>query len=104
MPKQKQLSIRLLLANGAKVNEFGGHHKPLHHAAKTGQIEIAERLLANGADIEAKGMDEWTPLGIAAQHNQPEMVNFLLDRGADPTLKCSSHHVPNDFLKKIRNQ
>jgi hypothetical protein len=44
---------------------------------------VAEILLAHGADINAKGINEYTPLGTAVSSGQVEMVKYLLSKGAD---------------------
>ena len=59
------------------------HISPLHDAARRGDVEAAEKLLAAGADVHAR--DEHlgsTPLAWAARYGQREFVTFLLGRGA----------------------
>jgi ankyrin repeat protein len=52
---------------------------PLHHAAVGGHTKVAEYLLANGADVNAKGgMVGWTPLKIAVQWMEGKEVAELL--------------------------
>lgn len=55
----------------------------LHVAAQLGDLETARWLLDNGAKLEARSRADFTPLFMAAAHNQDGMVEFLLDRGAD---------------------
>lgn len=55
----------------------------LHYAAWSGHKEIAELLLAYGADIDL--YDETydaPPIGWAGENGQKEMFNFLLEKGA----------------------
>lgn len=62
-----------------------GHETPLHIAAKAGNIALARELLALGADINAvKLLVGSTPLAEAIRNRQDEMVQFLLENGADP--------------------
>jgi ankyrin repeat protein len=57
----------------------------LHLAAEKGAVDIAAALLEAGADLEAIELEHGgTPLSAAARSKQPEMVAFLLERGADP--------------------
>lgn len=56
---------------------------PLHLAALYNRVEIAEILLQNGSDIEAKATKGVTPLFVAAVRGNKEMVSFLIDHGAD---------------------
>ncbi|MFM1885701.1 MAG: hypothetical protein RL026_858 [Pseudomonadota bacterium] len=53
--------------------------------ARTGNVEAARRLLKAGADLHAR--ESWggqTALMWAAAQAQPEMIRFLLSRGARP--------------------
>ncbi len=56
---------------------------PLHEAAKTGEVEEAERLIQAGADLEALDEDGETPLTAAALEGQTAAVKLLVARGAD---------------------
>jgi ankyrin repeat protein len=56
----------------------------LHVAAAKGHIELAELLLAHGADVNspgAQGGRMLTPLAMAARSKQSKMENFLKSRG-----------------------
>lgn len=53
----------------------------LHQAAKEGRTEDATKVLARGADINEK-KEFGTPLHYAASFGQPDMIGFLIDRGA----------------------
>lgn len=57
---------------------------PLHWAALKGHREVAELLLARGANINRRTRLGRTPLNIAIQHNHRDMADFLRSRGADP--------------------
>ncbi len=54
----------------------------LHNAAQNGQIEMAELLLAHGAEINARSQDGRTPLAFARKQNQAAMIEFLQQHGA----------------------
>ena len=58
---------------------------PLHVAANVGHKEIAELLIANGADVNAKlelsVYKGHTPLDIAIEFNHTEIANLLRKHG-----------------------
>lgn len=54
-----------------------------------GKYEIMRDLVAAGADINAKGLNDWTPLHMAAARNDVEAVEILLASGADTTIRTT---------------
>ena len=81
-------TAELLLRHGMDSNHMNWHYTTLlHHVAADGDIPKARLLLDHGASIDA--IDEEyrsTPLGMAARWGRKEMVELLLERGADPSL------------------
>jgi pectate lyase len=72
--------VKAFLERGTNVNaEDKRSFTPLHWAARTGHTNVAEYLIANGADVNA---GEWTPLQEAAYYSK-EMVELLLAKGAN---------------------
>lgn len=56
---------------------------PLHEAARRGDIETIERLVAEGTDIdEANQYQVFTPLTLAAHEASPEVVRRMIELGA----------------------
>ena len=55
---------------------------PLHFACHAGILDVVELLLNNGADLEARTLNEATPLMRAIESARPEVVQYLVDRGA----------------------
>ena len=53
----------------------------MRYAATFGHKEIAELLLAEGADVNAKDVDVTTPLDLANLFNQPETADLLRKHG-----------------------
>ncbi|KAF4501632.1 ankyrin 1 [Fusarium agapanthi] len=76
---------------------------PLHYAVMTGDVELVEVVLERcervGISIDVKDDDGWTPLLWAARAariwnrqietgcSSSDMIYFLLEHGADPTIK-----------------
>lgn len=64
---------------------------PLHLAVKVGSLETVRLLLSPMLPntLEVKDKDQNTPLHVAGMHNRVEILNFLLDQGADVTARNS---------------
>ena len=80
----------VLIAHGANVyalNGARGVFTPLHWAAMHNAPEVAELLISNGADVNAKDGGGDTPLYQAAMHNAPEVAELLISNGADVNAK-----------------
>ena len=62
---------------------------PLHLAAFFGQTELANVLISDGANVDARSTNAMknTPLHAAAAGGQVETAKLLLTRGADPNAK-----------------
>lgn len=55
----------------------------LHLAAMHGHVEVAQLLLAHGADVNAPDQHQTTPLQWAARFSSDKLVRLLLDAGAE---------------------
>ena len=82
--------LDLLLEAGADVNGlgpdgFGGRWgTPLGCAALTGSTELLRKLLDAGADINLRGgKGKYTALQLACNGEREEVVDFLLENGAE---------------------
>src|SRR5688572_21901865 len=91
--------IRTLLEVGADPNlDDHAGFPPLIAALSCHQVapgvtrrldipEILALLLSFGADPNQRGLNDYTPLHMAAAVNHPEAVRLLLEAGADPLLR-----------------
>lgn len=79
---------------------------PLHFASMQAQAEIVSCLLSNptiqvNATINKGAQTGFTPLHYAVLNpdtvNVLEVVNLLMDHGADPNLKCEAGKTPFDL-------
>jgi len=78
-------AVALLLTLGMPVDlAMADGKRALHAAAETGQIGIARRLLAAGADIDPRGTSyDATPLGFAVFFKRPAMIDLLAPLSRD---------------------
>ena len=78
-------SVKKYLAKGLDINAKGGSLKSsaLLSATLYDQVKMAEFLIRNGADVNAKGDDGGTALHAAAFLGQYEIAKLLIQNGAD---------------------
>jgi len=71
------------LENNANIliNDFLGNSL-LHITARTGQQEMAEKLIAQGLDVNALNNSAESPLLLAVQAKYPPVVQRLIENGA----------------------
>ena len=78
------LEIDATLASVADPGAQHGGWTGLHAAAQAGHVLLVERLLENGADVQAREAgDNTTALHWAAARAEQPLVRVLLDAGAD---------------------
>ena len=98
------------MADGADVNAKLKAEKwqdiagwtPLHNASGADK-EVAELLIAEGPDVNAKDRTEWTPLHYAACRGNKEVVELLIANGADVNAKDGGGDTPLDEAIKYDN-
>ncbi len=78
-------SFDALLQRGAQVNRPGW--TALHYAASGGQLELVNVLIEQHAFIDAQSPNNTTPLMMAARMRALPVVQYLIDQGADPSLR-----------------
>jgi len=87
-------SITALLLNGANPNQpdegtapnwvYG--YKPIIIAAQNGSIDSVTKLLENGAEINSQNAEGCTALYTVCWTGNLQMVQHLIERGADKTI------------------
>ncbi|WCM91641.1 ankyrin repeat domain-containing protein [Acidovorax sp. NCPPB 2350] len=98
-------AARALIAKDADVNKTGW--APLHYAASgttDRQLELARLLIDNDAYIDAESPNGTTPLMMAVSYGRAEVARFLLEQGADPTLKNQVGLTAADFARRAARQ
>ena len=56
--------------------------KQLLDAARYGRTETVRLLIAQGANVNAKDDDGWTPLHLATKYDRTETARVLIEKGA----------------------
>uniref|UniRef100_A0A0X3P756 K Homology domain-containing protein n=1 Tax=Schistocephalus solidus TaxID=70667 RepID=A0A0X3P756_SCHSO len=88
--------VRLLLQYKSPLevqNENG--HTPLMEAASNGHIEVARCLIEHGAYINTYSTEfKESALTLASYKGHADMVNFLLENGADHEHRTDEMHTP----------
>lgn len=92
-------AVKYLLKSGADLSlEDDNGWKPLHHAARGGNTAVIELFLSDMEEIDPRANRGETPLMIAGYYGNLQAVKYLLEKGADPSLRDkrrwnSLHHA-----------
>ncbi|MEO8013181.1 ankyrin repeat domain-containing protein [Polaromonas sp.] len=73
---------------------------PLHYAASGGNTALIDLLLENSAYIDAESPNGSTPLMMAAMYGSEASVKLLLQQGADTKLKNQQGLTALDFAQR----
>ena len=87
------------LSHGADIRELNeSGYGVLHLAAAYGHPRIAQYLLSQSAQVDAREEDHtpryYTPLHLAAREHNPEVAEVLLKHGADPNGRDVEGYTP----------
>jgi ankyrin repeat protein len=89
--------VKSLIDLGANPNKPSNNQfkvSPIHSACSISNFQIAELLIKNGADVNAKQMQGVTPLHQAAHNGQTSLAKLLIDNGADLNAKMENGITP----------
>jgi len=100
----KQLSVKakkylyliltfMLLAPGCKRKQPEPSTR-FHQASRTGDIKLLQSLIAKGANVNERDLNEWTPLHEAAHNGKIEAAELLISHGADVNVKDKDGWTP----------
>ena len=93
-----------LLQKGADPNFFpnsedrrSSRRTALHEASKSGHLQVVDRLLTHGCDVNVSDRRGWTPIYDAICHGKTNVALKLLENGADPrkSFSVSSSDIKN---------
>lgn len=85
-----QKAVRFFLWHGVLIDKDYSKEelKVIESANEKKCKEVVDLLLSYGADINLFGCEGMPPLLCAFYEGSPEMVKFLLERGASPNINC----------------
>jgi cytohesin len=94
-----ETKARSLIEGGADVSRRTPNGTtPLDRAVIAGLKDIAELLIAKGADVNAKGTWNWTPLHSAV-HGSKDIVELLITEGANVNARDGASRTPLWYAK-----
>ena len=83
--------VKAFIQQGIDVNTKVHGCTPLHCAARYGHKEVAQLLIAKGADINAKDTRGRTPIDLAMNQGRKEIAKLLLSKSADVSLHTAAY-------------
>ena len=88
-------AVNCLLKHGADPLLKGQDGRNLlHFAAQSGNVIIIETMLSKGLDIDSRGETlGFTPLMVCIKFGQLEAAKYLLEKGADESLKTTPGRI-----------
>ncbi|WP_157144424.1 ankyrin repeat domain-containing protein [Brachyspira pilosicoli] len=90
----------LLDIDASNINDVDNRgNTPLHWASMKDRADTVSLLIENGADIEAKDIDNWTALHYAAAFASLQTVEALVDNGADKNSLTKDGNIPVNYAK-----
>ncbi|KAL8148991.1 protein VAPYRIN-LIKE-like [Apium graveolens] len=95
LTKEKQTAFALAVEKGhSELHDMLYLGDALQRAARIGDIHEIKRCLGEGAKVNGKDQNGWTPLHRAAFKGQTESVKVLLDHGANVDVIDNSGYTP----------
>jgi cytochrome c len=77
-------AISAALGAGANINESDGIATPIYYAVQGAHLGAAKLLMERGADVNTPSALGVAPLGPAVGRRNMELIQLLLDHGANP--------------------
>lgn len=94
--------VKLLVEKGAAVNQGGW--APLHYAAFAGHGEVAQFLIGNGADRNARAPNGFSPLMLAARGGHVAAARVLLYEDADVGIRGPNGETALAIARANKNE
>ena len=72
----------------------------LHNAAKVGDVQMIQRLLKAGVDINGATQEGYTALHLAVENRRGEVIRLLLENGANHALGDCNGQTPLHYAAR----
>ncbi|MCK9506778.1 MAG: ankyrin repeat domain-containing protein [Porticoccaceae bacterium] len=94
--------LKILLENGGDPNAIvNDWNEPvLHRAIMYRQLDNIKLLVEHGADVNHQDKSQTTPLMLAVTATMYESALYLLQQGADPTIKSNLDASPITMIER----
>jgi ankyrin repeat protein len=76
---------RFLIERGADIHT--NDDNPLHSASQNGHLDVMQMLIDIGIAIDIRNRIQMTPLALSSTKGKVEVARFLIERGADVTVR-----------------
>ena len=83
LPKKALLMMAIALLAGIILLFVWPGPKNIHEAVYARDVAAVKRFIETGVDLDAVNKDGYTPLHIAASGDFPEIIEILIDGGAE---------------------
>ena len=79
------LCAKVLISDGAVVNEHDRHHlTPLMYACQHNRVTLVQLFLSHGADVNYEDARGWTAFVYAGHNGNESLMKLLLEASSDP--------------------
>jgi len=93
--------VKAFIQEGIDVNTKVHGCTPLHCAARYGHKEVAQLLIAKGANVNAKDTRGRTPIDLAMNQGRKEIAKLLLSKSADVSLHTAAYIGDLQTVEKL---
>jgi hypothetical protein len=111
LPKEHIVKTRRILLTLASASLFlavpvwaDGLGDQLIAAAQKGDLAAAKALVEKGADVNAKGLYDQTPIFFAADRGHIDVVRYLIEKGANVNAKDSFYSMTPIARAAMKNR